>query len=124
MSARVILVVDRAFGAKILDLPADVPVWIVDSAENRPAVEARRARIGDSTTCFRADTANAPADLASVIVTAIEDHHGAYSQQPAFVRLTIVGAPRAPSLHARLSEFGFEEIPADGSTLEYVRKNG
>jgi hypothetical protein len=123
---RVILVVDRAFGPRVHELPEGTPAWIVDSPVNRPAIDARWEEAEEKShiiglTSFRDSPQLSPADLAASVVEQIEMHHGVYSHEPPFSRLTVIGAVVAPTLMSNLEEIGFRFISASDSTLEFVK---
>ncbi len=119
---RVILVVDRLFGNRLRTLPDDVPVWIVGSPENFPAIIARRKDALSETTSFQDFPALSPADLASRIIATIEDHHGEYSQQPPMSRLTVIGADVSGILLDALEEADFRSIKKSDGAVEFTKK--
>lgn len=124
---RVILVVDRAFGERVRDLPESVPAWIVDSATNHPAIVARWERKKEKNhltgiTYFRDFPELSPAELAASMIDTIEEHHGVHSHKPSFSRLTVLGAAADAALTAALEAINFHMISADGSNLEFEKK--
>lgn len=124
---RVILVVDRAFGARLQEVPDGTPVWVVDSSSNHPAIVAWR-RVKKPTshlyglTSFQDRPNLSPADLAASVIDDIEIHHGVHSHQPPFSRLTVIGAALTPALVSTLEEVGFRPISAVEYTLEFAKK--
>ena len=118
MSANVVAVVlEVAFGDRLGDLAARMPVWIVDSPANRAAAEAlRRAFPGrshrDGVTTFRVNPSDSPEKWLEDILPTIDLHHGEYSPSPRWTAVEAVGARLVPSLRRALTEFGltvFEE---------------
>jgi hypothetical protein len=124
---RVILVVDRAFGTRVRELPEGTPAWIVDSPANHPAIVARWEEKKEKNhlvglTSFRDSPQLSPADLAASMIEEIEMHHGVYSHEPPFSRLTVINVSAAPALTSNLEEIGFGFTSASDSTLEFSKK--
>jgi hypothetical protein len=59
-SHRVGIVVDRDFGSHIVDLARSMHLWVVDSAANRPAIDAARRSGGIAPTADPSGTAADP----------------------------------------------------------------
>lgn len=126
MSAdQVILVVDRAYGRRIEELPTSAALWLVDSPENRPFISSLKERfttdVRGDLTWFQDSPVLSPAGLAAEKLDTIEDHHGEYAQQPPYSRLRILGAEPDPELMAFLQEFGFRQEAAQDQVIELRR---
>ena len=111
------LIVDPAFGDRVAALAERMPVWIADSAANRAAAEAVRARhmaagrpSQDSVPVFRVDPADSPATWAIDVLGDIHLHHGEHSHDPPYTAIEIVGARPEPDLVAALAEYGLPQI--------------
>jgi len=122
---QVILLVDRAHGARITELPASAALWLVDSPENRPCISALKSKFTPEApgelTWFADMPQLSPAEIAATMIDSIEDHHGKYSQHPPFRRLTIIGAAAEACLLNAVAELGFREAPSVEPRLEFER---
>jgi hypothetical protein len=98
MSRRVAIVFDREFGDRLGDLAMRMPVWIVESNTNRPAVAAAWNRASEwphiSVTVFRP-----PGDL-RLLLTQIG--------QPQ--RVDVIGMRLKDEVRETLTDAGFETI--------------
>ncbi len=124
---RVILVVDRFFGARVGGLPEGTPAWVVDSPANHAAIVNQWAERKEKShlsglTSFCDVPDLSPADLAASTIGEIEMHHGVHSHEPPLSRLTVIGAAVAPSLTSALAEVEFHLVSVAGTTLEFERK--
>ena len=122
----VILVVDRGFGPRLQELPEGTPTWVVDSAANRPAIEAYRKskKMGNHLTGLTSFTdfpQLSPAELAAEMMATIEEHHGVFSHTPAFSQLRVLGATIDPVLTAASEEIGFHLDSATAASLDFSR---
>jgi hypothetical protein len=124
---RVILIVDRAFGVRLDDLPDSTPIWVVDSALNHPVIVSRREkaksnpRLGGLTS-FQDSPAISSSELAAGMLVTIEEHHGGYSQSPPFCCLTVIGSDSVSRLIESVDEIGFKLVSSNESALEFSRK--
>jgi hypothetical protein len=112
---KVYVVVDRNFGAQLETFERGVPVWIVDSPDNKPVVQRlwreRPAKSHlDGITIF-ADSSGMPAEeiLLSQLGT-IDLHHGIHSADSPHSELEIFGAKLTPKLKTELMTFGFDDF--------------
>src|SRR5882762_3517508 len=110
----VVLVVDRNFGSKLVELANKVHTWIVDTPVNLPAVQEMRAKgkpfsLQYGVTVFD-DVALAPDELAESMLGSIDEHH------PDWNRLEVWGCRCTPLLQMALTEMGCTSIQdvADG----------
>jgi hypothetical protein len=112
---RVHLVVDRAFRAIDWQLPTNEPVWIVDTAANKPYVtESQRNRPGQDhrtgVSTFTDSPDSTPEVLAARMLPVIELHHGEYSANPPYDSLHVIGARKSAELLAGTSIMGLVEV--------------
>jgi hypothetical protein len=89
-----------------------MPVWIVSSAQNNPAVEQARAVIGaraDVTTIFRAPE-EAPDETFVRALCAIDEHHGPVSAGKPYDDLVVFGAKPGLATPEIMKELGFLRV--------------
>ena len=113
----VALVVDRAFGDKLIALAARIHGWIIETPMNNTTIEAiwRAARGASSldhgTTRFRSGgPTKTPDEIARSILHTIDLHHGEHSHVPRWSVLEVYGANPTPVLVAALAELGFSKV--------------
>lgn len=107
------LVLEPEYGAALERLVARMPVWALDSPENRAAAEhiwelnpkARRLL-----TVFRVTEYPVNTGEFISIVANIDLHHGGQSSKTPFRDLEVIGVSVYPDLNGALLEFGFTEI--------------
>lgn len=80
-ASRIALVFDRDFGGKLAKLVTSQPVWICDSAVNRPAAQSLWNKGFDSgeVTLFQMMAAD-PAEAFSETLEMLNQHHPKWSQ--------------------------------------------
>jgi len=110
MTSPVALVLDPAFGDRLLLLAQQMPVWIVSSEENERAVWRARRSLGDAAniTTLLAD-GDEPGDSACLRgLYAIDEHHGPMSSGKPYDQVLVFGCE--PDLMAPevMRELGFE----------------
>lgn len=115
----VAIVVDRAFGDRLLALSRRLHVWIVDSAINRPAKdkvwnETKKYTLESGATLFFDDGRESPDAVAVRMLGDVERHHGEGAHTPPMSRLEVYGTPRTVSLSSALTTFGFDHFEEDG----------
>lgn len=122
---RIILVVDRGFGERLLELPKGVPIWITQSAVNAPAIATYRTRWPEGyqtgLTSFRDDESLLPDQLAARMIDTIDEHHGEGAHNPPMLQLTIIGTLPTELLTKTLEELGFRLTALQGEASEYTR---
>src|SRR5687767_14270101 len=104
------VVVDPDFGWGIRALAEMMPVHVVDSPANRPAIESiwddrRRLRVERDVTVFRSVPGLAPEEL---LVTVLRSLRGALAPSDGQPTLTlrVVGVPLTPSTEAAMRALG------------------
>jgi len=112
---KVYVVVDRNFGAQLNEIERGVPVWIVESQDNKPVVQRLwQERTFEShfegITIF-ADSAGLSAEeiLLGELDT-IDLHHGIHSANPPYTVLEIVGVNLTVSIKTELVSLGFDDF--------------
>jgi hypothetical protein len=124
---RVNLIVDEHFGAKLLDLPQNEPVWIVDLPGNAHGIKtARMFRVGNNhltgITSFQAEPTSDPRNHIIEMLPTIEEHHGIYSHNPPFDALRIFGFADADSIEDECRKIGFDLYERTDTYVEFTRK--
>jgi hypothetical protein len=110
----VAIVVDPAFGARLISLAHRLPIWVVASAANATFVDQARAVSGASVTTFD-DCAIAPDSMAMEFLDSVLEHH------PSAARIEIIGCTATQSLHSALRDAGLSLISEDAGLLVAVR---
>ena len=106
----VAIVVDPAFGARLVSLAHRLPIWVVASAANAAFVDQARAVSGASVTTFD-DCAPAPDLLAMEFLDSVLEHH------PLATRIEIIGCTGTQSLRSALRDAGLSLISEDAGLL-------
>jgi hypothetical protein len=111
----VFIVVDRAFGERLTNLPPGVPVWVVDSPANTPVAHriwkersARDRQIG--ITCFSGIAGGSPGALLLNELATIDLHHGRHSAKPPYTKVEIFGVSLTDAIKDALVEYGFDSF--------------
>ena len=122
----VALVVDPAFGDKLVDLADRLHVWVIDTPANRTAAElarkgSREHSLERGITTFRADAARPPEEIVVASFSDIELHHGEYSHDPPWSVLEVYGTAVTEAISAALEKFGFAVAEAHEDGFRAVR---
>ncbi len=111
-SSRVSLVLDPIFSDEGISLRELMPVWIIDSPQNRAAVqEIRASELGESeVTTFQAKEGESLLMACERIVQSLDGHFDEHSQIPAYTELNVIGVSLGdvalePFLELNFSEF-------------------
>ena len=109
---RVYVVVDPHFGERLRDLPADEPIWVIDSEENHSVIHAlwnerNQSSHLDGITLFKYDPKGNPEDWFITELATIDLHHGEFSHDPPYTVLKVIGATLANKIEEALEEYGF-----------------
>jgi hypothetical protein len=108
--SKVFLIVAADYSERLGNLPGDDPVWIADTAMNRPVfeqIQVKSGNAGRSITSFKVSGDGTPEDWLFSILSEVELHHGEHSQSPPYSVLQIVGLHSSETTKARLRDFGF-----------------
>lgn len=111
---RVIVVVDRDYGQRLLALPPDVPVWIVDTPNNVPAIKQRwvESPEGNHLTgvaSFKTSADRTPEQMFLEDFDTVDLHHGAHSADPPYTVLEVIGVSATAAIKAELAKYGFQD---------------
>ncbi|MCU0913421.1 MAG: hypothetical protein MUC88_02525 [Planctomycetes bacterium] len=120
---RVHIVVDPHYEDRIRNLPGGEPVWIVDSTDNRPVIQAiwqERKNLDQYTgiTSFNYGPGGQPESSLISILPVIDLHY--YYHDPPYTVLSIIGVSWSQTIQAQLDRFGFfeREATTEGFTAE------
>lgn len=121
----VAIVVDRSFGDRLLGLAPRMPVWIVDTPTNRGPAQSIRAgdRARVITTFVDAPSESVEALLIGVLST-IDLHHGALSQDPPYSVLRVFGATPTLQVRAALEDHNLEVVNEAPQQFDAARVSG
>lgn len=120
---KVILVVDKNYGQRLLDLVGTAAIWIIDTETNRMAVQEnwrlnpKPERELSVTTFKYSDEATATETCLSIL-NDIDLHHGEYSG--GYSVFEVIGTKLNKRLQAALTELGFNAFV---KTAEGFRAN-
>jgi len=112
---RVFVVLDREYGERLTELAANGPVWIVETPTNRAVAQKiwtaypNRSHL-DGVTTFKTADASSPETALIEQLDTIDLHHGAYSANPPYTALEIIGTTISERTKAELSQFGFNQF--------------
>jgi hypothetical protein len=109
---RVYVVVDPHYGERLRHLPADEPIWIIDSEENHSVIQAlwnerNQSRHLDGITSFKYDSKGTPEHWFVSELATIDLHHGEFSHNPPYSVLEVVGVAWSDKVESALKEYGF-----------------
>jgi hypothetical protein len=92
----VAIVFDAAFGSRLFELAARMPVWIVDTPPNLAAVDQWRPHPAQSeaegVTTFKVDPKETAEAWCADILYMVDLHHGEYSHDPPYSAIEVIGA--------------------------------
>ena len=127
MPRTIAVVLNPDFGASLGPLAFRLPVWIIDTAENRTAAEEAWRSAEEwphiSVTVFRA-TVHPAKDEWLRLFEQIDLHHGSYSQRVPYEVIEVIGAELTPAARAAVAEaaLAVAELRDDGFRLTKTRK--
>ena len=126
--SRVIIIVDRDYGARLRLLPDELPAWVIDSPKNHPVIvelwESRKrwSQTGMLTSFVDQPDATPEYCLISILDT-IDLHHGAYSQKNPWSIAQVVGAEPFPEVAQAMNALGFLLHSESRDGLEFRKKD-
>lgn len=123
---KVYVVVDRGFGEKLVGLEPGVAAWIVDTPENKPVAQRlwkERPALDhlSGITTFKFVETSSPEDIFLNELATIDLHHGAYSADPPYTILQIIGATLTDRIKGELVTYGFDEFCETGDGFTAIR---
>jgi len=124
---KVCVVVDRSFGERLAELPRGVPVWIVDTPSNKAVAQRLwKERPNEShltgITTFNDMESSSPEELLIAELDSIDLHHGAYSADPPYALLEVIGTRLTDGAKHALAAYGFNEFQEDPSGFTAIRR--
>jgi hypothetical protein len=117
---KVYVVVDRNFGAQLHKLERGVPVWIVESPDNKPVVQnlwqehPSQSHLEGITIFDDSVSLSAEETLLGELST-IDLHHGIYSANPAYTVLEIFGVTLTVRIKTELVSLGFDDFQSNST---------
>jgi len=122
----VVIVLDPAFGDRILEVGRNNDVWMTPSEVNRDAANRLRKLVENESNApfvsmWSTPRTGATEDEWLGILQDIEMHHGEYAHDPLVTRLRIIGATPEPHSVAALREYGFTEIKSEAGGFTVSR---
>ena len=117
---KVYVVVDREFGELLAAIEPGAPVWIVDTPTNKAVAKrlwTERPQENHSTgiTTFDTDESSSPEDVLLDELDTIDLRHGAYSADPPYTVLEVIGAPLSATIETAMSAYGFNEFETNST---------
>ena len=114
----VVIVLDPAFGDRILEVGRHNDVWIAPSEVNRDAANRLWKLVESEPSPPLVSMWSAPRTGATEaewlgILQDIEMHHGEYAHDPVVTRLRIIGVAPEPHSIAALREYGYTRIESE-----------
>ncbi len=113
----VAVVVDRAFGERLLPLAQRLHVWVCNTPANREAVEKAVAALPPGAvwneagaTTFRVSENDSPEGMVLDQLSTIDLHHGESSHDPAWSQIEVYGVRLNDALRAAWQEYGVNEF--------------
>ena len=122
-ASTVLVILDRHFGARLREVPAGRPIWVVASLENDSVVDSLwQDRASDEhaaeITRFQFGTAREAEDCLITKLDMIDLHHGPHSSTTPYTELEVIGVQPTAKLRSALAELGFPRITLrDGGFL-------
>jgi hypothetical protein len=125
---RVMVVVDRAFGEQLESITRGIPVWIIDSPTNRAFVEKAWREYPEPSHLKGITIFNSPEDASaerSLLgqLDTIDLHHGAYSADPPYSELEVIGVVLTEAIQTALEQTGFKELHPTDSGFRAVQSS-
>ena len=128
-NSRVSLVLDPMFGGEGVSLRGLVPMWIIDSPQNRLVVEKiRKAGLPEESdvTTFQTRKGESLVMACERIVLSLDDHYNEHSQTPGYTELNVIGVSLGDVSLRPFLELNFDEFArtTTGFTAKKVQKSG
>jgi hypothetical protein len=110
----VFVVLDGEYGTRLSELIVKGPIWIVDTPTNRAAAEIFWAaypdrKHPDGVTVFKSMNVGSPETILLANLYTIDLHHNAYSADPPYTVLEVIGTSLSEKIKTELSEYGFDK---------------
>ncbi|GAB3405518.1 hypothetical protein GCM10027318_15990 [Massilia agilis] len=120
----VALILDPEFGQRIESVAREMPVWVLSSRANDPAVERARSLLGepDITSFYPPRAGDRTATRAQVLYD-IDEHHGCSSSSHPYEELLVFGAGPADFSPETMEELGLEPAGARKDAFVLRKRN-
>jgi len=110
---RVHVIVDPCYAECIRSISPNQPAWVVDSADNRRALQyfrndQRPPALSADITSFMVDHKAGPEDWLIAELPVIELHHGQLSHVPPYSVLNVIGVRWSERIQQELRRLGFD----------------
>jgi hypothetical protein len=111
----VFVVLDGEYGMRLSQLIVKGPVWIVDTPTNRAAAQSfwnafpDRDHL-DGVTVFTSKNGDSVEAMFLCEINTIDMHHNAYSADPPYTVLEVIGTSLSEKITTELSRYGFNEF--------------
>ena len=120
---KVILVLEPAYGNRLVPLASTGHVWVIDTPENRVAASGHWAqrpehKVEYGVTTFKSSGDATRLEMCLGILGTIGLHHGEYASNPPYSVLEVVGLPLTDEAQSAVEDFGFRSFE---STTEGFR---
>jgi hypothetical protein len=122
----VFVVLDGEYGTRLSQLVVKGPVWILDTPINRAAAQSfwnafpDRDHL-DGITVFTSKNSGSTEEALLCEIDTIDMHHNAYSADPPYTVLEIIGTPLTAKIELELSRYGFDEFLTTAEGFRAVR---
>lgn len=112
---RVFVVLDRDYGQRITELAQTGPVWVIDTPANRTVAQqtwdaSPNASHLEGVTTFKFQEDIPSEDILINELGMIDLHHGAYSSNPPYTVIEVIGIGISDKLQSGFNEFGFDQF--------------
>ncbi len=112
---KVALVLEPEYGGKLAPLAAASHVWVVDTPANRAAASEYWARnpgysVASGITTFKSSESASRLETCLGILATVDLHHGAYSSNPPYSELEVIGVPLTDEAKSVVQGLGFERF--------------
>lgn len=123
---QVALILDPLFGERCIPLLRQMPVWLVDSVDNRRAADMvrREGRDGamNELTTFPARGSELPVQACERMLPSLDEHHDGDSQRPAYNTLQVIGVGLDDISRSSFHAVGFDQfLPTDTGFIAIKR---
>jgi hypothetical protein len=128
-SNRVALVLEPMPADECLSLRERMPVWIIDSPQNRSAVAKIRTSKSpeeSEVTTFQTKDGESLAMACERIVQSLDEHYNEHSQTPGYTELNVIGVSLGDVSLSPFLQLNFDEFvrTATGFIAKKVQKSG
>ncbi|HEY4243550.1 MAG TPA: hypothetical protein VGM88_27245 [Kofleriaceae bacterium] len=100
------LVLDPAFGPRILALARSCHVWVVASPDNSPVIREVWQELGPAVTSFKRAPGEPLQHQCAAVADLIEAHHGEHAQDPPWSEIEVFGVALDDELRDVFADLG------------------